>query len=122
MTIAAGAREAMLIGLDLCRALAATHHAGLIHGDVKARNVLREGGGRIVLMDFGAGSGLATDDEDGRVSGTPLYMAPELFSGGRISARSDFYSLGVLLHHLVTGGYPELLFTPAVFERSWFSD
>src|SRR6185295_18908476 len=49
------AEEATLIGLDLCRALAAVHDAGLVHRDVKARNVMREVGGRIVLMDFGAG-------------------------------------------------------------------
>src|SRR5262249_7479858 len=49
------AREAALTGRELCRALAATHAAGLIHRDVKARNVMREEGGRVVLMDFGAG-------------------------------------------------------------------
>ena len=49
------AEETALIGLDLCRALAAVHAAGLVHGDVKTTNVMRERGGRIVLMDFGAG-------------------------------------------------------------------
>ena len=49
------AREAALIGIDLCRALAAIHAAGLIHRDVKAQNVMREDGGRIVLMDLGTG-------------------------------------------------------------------
>ena len=52
------AREAALIGLDLCRALAAVHRAELIHGDVKAHNVMREAGGRTVLMDFGTGKDL----------------------------------------------------------------
>src|SRR6186997_2622408 len=46
------AREATVIGLDLCRALAAVHRAGLVHRDLKAQNVMRESGGRIVLMDF----------------------------------------------------------------------
>ena len=50
-----GAREAALIGQDLCQALAAVHAAGLVHRDVKAQNVMRENGGRVVLMDFGAG-------------------------------------------------------------------
>ena len=50
-----GAREAALVGLDVCAALAAVHGAGLLHRDVKAQNVMREGGGRIVLMDFGTG-------------------------------------------------------------------
>ena len=48
-------REAALIGIDLCRAVAAVHKAGLVHRDIKAHNVMREGSGRIVLMDFGAG-------------------------------------------------------------------
>ena len=51
-----GAREAALIGIDLCRALAAIHAAGLVHRDVKAQNVMREEGGRIVLIDLGVGS------------------------------------------------------------------
>lgn len=102
---ALGAREATLMGIDLCRALAATHRVGLVHGDVKAQNVLREEGGRIVLMDFGAG-GHSSDADGGRISGTPLYMAPELFSGAGVSVHSDIYSLGILLHHLVTGRFP----------------
>ena len=51
-----GPREATLIAVDVCRALAAVHAAGLVHGDIKAQNVMREAGGRIVLMDFGAGT------------------------------------------------------------------
>ncbi len=50
-----GAREATGVGTDLCRALSAVHGAGLLHRDVTARNVMREDGGRVVLMDFGAG-------------------------------------------------------------------
>ena len=52
---ALGPGEATTLGVDLCRALAAVHGAGLVHGDVKAQNVMREDGGRTVLMDFGAG-------------------------------------------------------------------
>src|SRR5262252_4512974 len=50
-----GGHEAALIGVDVCRALAAVHKAGLLHRDIKAQNVMREAGGRVVLMDFGAG-------------------------------------------------------------------
>lgn len=103
-----GAREAALIGLDLCRALAAVHGAGLIHRDIKAQNVMREEGGRILLMDFGAGRDL--DDfethSDRGISGTPLYIAPEVYLGRPATERSDIYSLGVLLYHLVTGSFP----------------
>jgi serine/threonine protein kinase/tetratricopeptide (TPR) repeat protein len=102
------AREAALIGRELCRALAATHAAGLVHRDVKARNVMREEGGRVVLMDFGAGQVSEPDQEPhGRgVTGTPLYLAPELLQSGDATVRSDIYSLGVLLFHLVTRSYP----------------
>src|SRR3954468_5923491 len=102
------AREAALVGIDLCRALAAIHAAGLIHRDVKAQNVMREGGGRIVLMDLGtgrdAGAGIGLGIPE--LAGTPLYLAPEIFLGAAAGARTDLYSLGVLLYHLVTGSFP----------------
>lgn len=103
-----GAREASLIGLDLCRALAAVHGAGLVHRDIKARNVMREEGGRILLMDFGAGRDAREVDgpEARTISGTPLYIAPEVYARRSATPRSDIYSLGVLLYHLVTGSYP----------------
>ncbi|HVN75772.1 MAG TPA: protein kinase [Thermoanaerobaculaceae bacterium] len=103
------AEEAALIGLDLCRALAAVHKAGLVHGDVKTTNVMRERGGRIVLMDFGAGREIAVGG--GRAGaagtlGTPIVMAPEVLHGQTPSPGSDIYSLGVLLYRLVSGRYP----------------
>jgi TolB-like protein/predicted Ser/Thr protein kinase len=103
-----GAVEATSIGIDLCVALSAVHRAGLLHRDIKARNVMRDDGGRIVLMDFGTG----LDQMDGaageasRLAGTPLYMAPEMLEGRAASVRSDIYSVGVLLYRLVTGSYP----------------
>jgi serine/threonine-protein kinase len=102
------AREAALIGIDLCRALAAIHAAGLIHRDVTPQNVMREDGGRIVLMDLGTGRAIDAGDPVAwpDVAGTPLYLAPEIFRGSAASVRSDVYSLGVLLYHLVTGSYP----------------
>ena len=72
------AREATSIGVDLCAALAAVHQANLVHRDVKTQNVMREGGGRIVLMDFGAGQELSRTNGRSR-AGTPACMAPELF-------------------------------------------
>lgn len=115
-----GAREAALIGIDLCRALAAVHAAGLIHRDVKTANVIREEGGRIVLVDFGL---VAADPEasGGRdlesTGGTPLYMAPEVLKGRPATVPSDLYSLGVLLYRLVSGKYPlEALTLSAILE------
>lgn len=103
-----GAAEAALIAIDLCRALAAVHATGILHRDIKAQNVMREVGGRIVLMDFGVSS--AVQGEGDRfatvVSGTPLYMAPETLLQGASSVASEVYSMGVLLFHLVSARYP----------------
>jgi eukaryotic-like serine/threonine-protein kinase len=103
---AISAREAALVGLDLCRALAAVHRAGLVHRDVKPHNVMREAGGRTVLMDFGAGRDAERARHDLSTAGTPLYMAPEVLDGATATAVSDLYSLGVLLFKLVTRELP----------------
>jgi eukaryotic-like serine/threonine-protein kinase len=101
------AEEATSIGVDVCRALAAVHGRGILHRDVKAQNVMREQGGRTVLMDFGAGSE-SVGDSSGPVdvAGTPLYLAPELFEKQPATRASDIYSLGVLLYRMVTWSYP----------------
>ena len=102
------ANEATLIGIDLCKALAAVHGSGILHGDIKAHNVMREHGGRTVLMDFGTGRDLRREPS-GRgkdFAGTPLYLAPEVFDGHSRTPASEIYSLGVLLYFLVTGSYP----------------
>ena len=100
------AREATLIGCDVSGALAAIHSAGLLHGDIKAHNVMREDGGRIVVMDFSAGRDLEAIASGGDFAGTPVYIAPEVFDGQPRSPQSDIYSLGVLLFYLVTARYP----------------
>ena len=99
--------EVARIGLDLCGALSAIHKAGLIHRDLKAQNVLRDPEGQVLVTDFGAGRAVAdVSDGEARITGTPLYLAPEILQGARATARSDIYSLGVLMFHLVTGSYP----------------
>src|SRR5688572_3185417 len=122
------AAEAVLIGEDLCRALSAVHRAGFIHRDVKAKNVMRDDTGRIVLMDFGTGRSAEAQNTNDR-AGTPLYMAPEVLEGEQASVRSDVYSLGVLLYYLVTGEYPvnapsidELRKAHAQREHRWLSE
>jgi hypothetical protein len=103
-----GAREAAVIGIELCHALAAVHRAGLVHRDVKAANVMREQGGRILLMDFGTVAEQASSaaSRGGGLYGTPLSMAPEQIMGAPVGAAADLYAVGVLLYQLVTGAFP----------------
>jgi len=102
-------REVALVGVDLCRALAAVHAEGLVHGDVKTTNVMCERGaearhpGRIVLMDFGAGQ---EGPPASPAMWTPLVTAPELLRGGEAGVASDQYALGVLLYRLLTARWP----------------
>ena len=98
-----GPREAALIGIDLCKAVSAVHGAGLLHRDIKTGNVMREAGGRILLMDFGL---THAHDAGQHLSGTPVYMAPELLAGDSATIATDIYALGILLFHLLTGKYP----------------
>jgi hypothetical protein len=101
------ASEAINIGIEMCRGLAAVHAVGVLHGDIKAHNIMRRNGGEFLLVDFGAGRPLTTEPRTGHdVIGTPVYMAPEVLDGQPRSTASDIYSLGVLLFHLVTNEYP----------------
>lgn len=103
-----GPDEVTSYAITLCKALSAIHSAQIIHNDVKAQNVMRQDGGRIVLMDFGAGKRLIEADKSTGLylAGTPVYMAPELFEFRDASPASDIYSLGVLMFYLLTGQYP----------------
>ncbi len=108
-----GQAETAAIGGDLCRALAAVHHQGVLHRDIKTKNIMREEGGRYILIDFGIGRDTRREDESlHEAAGTPLYMAPELFRNEPATVQSDIYSLGVALFRLLTAAYP-------VEGRSW---
>jgi predicted ATPase len=95
------------LGSELARALAAVHAVGLVHRDIKPANIVLESGGRVVLTDFSLGQdrGLGRS-ASGRVAGTPMFLAPELFAGEPSSARSDLYALGVTLRFALTGRPP----------------
>jgi len=113
--------EIVRIGMQTAAGLAAAHEKGLIHRDIKPANILLERTGlRVKLSDFG----LARTVEDvrltrtGLVAGTPLYMSPEQASGEELDARSDLFSLGVVLYELAAGEPPFTGKTPlAVLKR-----
>jgi eukaryotic-like serine/threonine-protein kinase len=95
-------KETVEIGIALCDALSAVHHAGLLHRDIKPGNAMRADDGRILLMDFGLSHELHGEM---RWGGTLDFMAPELLAGRPASVQSDIYAMGVLLLFLSTGKY-----------------
>jgi Tol biopolymer transport system component/tRNA A-37 threonylcarbamoyl transferase component Bud32 len=98
------AMHAALIGRCLCRSLAAVHRVGLLHRDVKPRNVIASDDDRFVLVDFGLGVQIGSSTSDS--AGTLHYMAPELLEKKQSTRSSDIYAVGVLLFYLVCGEYP----------------
>ena len=105
--------EARAIALQLCAGLAEAHRKGVIHRDLKPSNVIlsREtDGARAVITDFGlAGSPEAALEAAklGVVSGTPAYMAPELWKGQPASVASDIFALGVIFYEMASGRLPQ---------------
>ena len=99
--------EVLHISLSITEALIAVHESGLIHGDIKAANVMQNEKGKIILMDFGTGSEVSEfSDSADYITGTPMLMAPELLAGKGKTQSCDIYSFGVLLFKLATGSYP----------------
>jgi len=91
---------------DIASALHVAHRKGIIHGDVKPANVLVTEEGRVKLTDFGMARLASRDSKDSPLLGTPAYWCPEQILGKPQDARSDIFSLGVVLYEMVTGKRP----------------
>lgn len=91
---------------ELADALSEAHSRGITHRDVKPGNVLMIAGNKPVLLDFGIAGNEAARLDSGRIEGTLTYMSPEQLSGRRIDARSDIWSVGVLLYQMLCGRAP----------------
>jgi serine/threonine-protein kinase len=103
------------IGSDVAIALAYAHRHGVIHRDVKPGNVLITEDGIVKVTDFGIARAINTEEsltQTGAVMGTATYFSPEQAEGMGVDARSDIYSLGVVLFEMVTGRPPFMGDTP----------
>lgn len=112
-------REAIKYALQTCEALAETHAAGIVHGDLKPENIYIAGSGdgprRVKLFDFGISKILVEKEKrpnPKHVMGTPAYMAPEQFESGTVSMSCDVWALGTVLYEMLTGTPPFLADTP----------
>jgi len=108
------------IALDVLCGLAAAHDLGVIHRDIKPSNLLISGDGSIKIADFGIAKSLASVDHTATddVVGSMAYIAPERLEGQSATARSDLYSLGVVLYEAATGARPFTGESPAAVAQA----
>jgi serine/threonine protein kinase len=117
-------RKVLDIAVQSCSALAAAHTAGIVHRDIKPENIMLRGDGYVKILDFGlaklteppAGQSVVDDDVPtamsdgltvrGQILGTWLYMSPEQVRGKELDARTDIWSLGIVIYELLSGHSP----------------
>ncbi|MBZ4317910.1 protein kinase domain-containing protein [Streptomyces huiliensis] len=104
------AEKALKITADVLAALEVSHEMGLVHRDIKPGNVMMTKRDVVKVMDFGIAramqSGVTSMTQTGMVVGTPQYLSPEQALGRGVDARSDLYSVGIMLFELLTGRLP----------------
>jgi serine/threonine-protein kinase len=103
------ARQGLAVLGQVGSALVRSAQQGIVHRDIKPENLLVTPAGEVKVADFGLARVLSSDVEltqDGMTLGTPLYMSPEQGQGGAVDARSDLYSLGATVYHLLAGHPP----------------
>ncbi|MGI8873064.1 MAG: protein kinase domain-containing protein, partial [Egibacteraceae bacterium] len=100
--------QAAALAAQVAEALEAAHEVGLVHRDVKPANILLAGDGRVKVADFGIAKAVEEADltQPGLMVGTAKYVAPEQVEGKPVDARTDIYSLGVVLYEMLCGRPP----------------
>jgi len=108
-------RAATAVAIEIARGLTAAHNLHIVHRDLKPENVFLTDDGRVKILDFGlakcthqsvCGDQDAVSTRAGMVLGTVGYMSPEQVLGAKTDARSDIFSLGVILHEMLSGAAP----------------
>jgi Tol biopolymer transport system component/serine/threonine protein kinase len=119
--------DALEVAIQTTNALTAAHEAGIVHRDIKPENIMRRRDGFVKVLDFGLAKllgplqdGASTSEsaghfstDPGRVVGTPRYMSPEQVRGEKVDARTDIFSLGVVLYEMIAGRPPFAGATPS---------
>ncbi|MDW8239042.1 MAG: serine/threonine-protein kinase [Acidobacteriota bacterium] len=101
-------QQAIPLFCEILDGIAHAHQAGIVHRDIKPDNIMLTDAGTIKVMDFGIARlpRIARVTQEGMLVGTPEYMSPEQFGAEELDARSDIYSLGVVLFEMLTGRLP----------------